>query len=299
MGWISPNAHCPVCGASVYFYANEHGSRVFFDELGPPWPKHPCTDNGTAHVTAAGGRQTPSRHDFRLAQNPGHLRDPRWKSYAVKRVTVEGGYSRIALQALNGSGIGPTWTVSERVSLRADDLVFVRAQQMSYFDTAVGEPVVVQDDKRAAWLAGKVITERDRQHILAMLDARVAAGEVTPEEMAAVTTAVVTARNRGDVADAFEIKVADLKVAPPRFGDLLLLAIAFILMIVATIFANDARSVQMMLPGLPLLMATAVYRLNPGMRRGPRILFAVTASLVAICPAGFIGGAIQVVLLNR
>lgn len=38
-----PNAICPVCGAKVFFYANEHGSRVFFDELGPPWPKHPCT----------------------------------------------------------------------------------------------------------------------------------------------------------------------------------------------------------------------------------------------------------------
>ncbi len=40
-----PIAKCPVCGDAVYFYANEHGSRVFFDDLGPPWPKHPCTDN--------------------------------------------------------------------------------------------------------------------------------------------------------------------------------------------------------------------------------------------------------------
>lgn len=40
-----PNARCPVCGASVFFYENAYGSRVFFDELGPPWPKHPCTDN--------------------------------------------------------------------------------------------------------------------------------------------------------------------------------------------------------------------------------------------------------------
>jgi hypothetical protein len=29
----------------VYFYANSYGSRVFFDDLGPPWPKHPCTNN--------------------------------------------------------------------------------------------------------------------------------------------------------------------------------------------------------------------------------------------------------------
>ncbi len=43
--FVNPNARCPVCGASVFFYQSEHGSRVFFDELGPPWPKHPCTDS--------------------------------------------------------------------------------------------------------------------------------------------------------------------------------------------------------------------------------------------------------------
>jgi len=34
-----------VCGEDVFYYQNEFGSRVYFDELGPPWPKHPCTDN--------------------------------------------------------------------------------------------------------------------------------------------------------------------------------------------------------------------------------------------------------------
>lgn len=43
------NARCPVCGQSVFFYRNEHGSAVFFDELGPPWAKHPCT---TGELTA-------------------------------------------------------------------------------------------------------------------------------------------------------------------------------------------------------------------------------------------------------
>jgi hypothetical protein len=50
-----PNARCPVCRASVFFYQNEYGSRVFFDELGPPWPKHPCTDN-TRYDSPASGR---------------------------------------------------------------------------------------------------------------------------------------------------------------------------------------------------------------------------------------------------
>ena len=43
-----PNARCPVCGAEVFFYQSPFGGRVFFDELGPPWPKHPCTDTNEA-----------------------------------------------------------------------------------------------------------------------------------------------------------------------------------------------------------------------------------------------------------
>ena len=41
--FVNPNSNCPVCGASVYFYQSPYGGRVFFDALGPPWPKHPCT----------------------------------------------------------------------------------------------------------------------------------------------------------------------------------------------------------------------------------------------------------------
>lgn len=44
--YLNPNAHCPVCGDAVFFYQSESGGRVFFDALGPPWPKHRCTDSG-------------------------------------------------------------------------------------------------------------------------------------------------------------------------------------------------------------------------------------------------------------
>jgi hypothetical protein len=54
--YVNPNAKCPVCGDAVYFYANEHGSRVFFDDLGPPWPKHHCTDNPREPVYPRGAR---------------------------------------------------------------------------------------------------------------------------------------------------------------------------------------------------------------------------------------------------
>jgi hypothetical protein len=46
----------------VFFYQNENGSRVFFDELGPPWPKHSCTDNSpssVAFLTGAAGTAAP------------------------------------------------------------------------------------------------------------------------------------------------------------------------------------------------------------------------------------------------
>lgn len=57
-----PNARCPVCGELIFFYQSPDGGRVFFDELGPPWPKHPCTDHrsrpnplsrATAHTLAS------------------------------------------------------------------------------------------------------------------------------------------------------------------------------------------------------------------------------------------------------
>jgi hypothetical protein len=44
---------CPVCGDDVFLYQSEHGGRVFFDELGPPWPKHSCTDGARAVQSTA------------------------------------------------------------------------------------------------------------------------------------------------------------------------------------------------------------------------------------------------------
>lgn len=33
---------CPTCGQLVWFYKNAHGSKVWFEKLGAPWPKHDC-----------------------------------------------------------------------------------------------------------------------------------------------------------------------------------------------------------------------------------------------------------------
>lgn len=64
--YVNPNALCPVCREPVFFYQSEYGGRVFFDELGPPWPKHPCTISIIAPILAS-----PAAHD-------GLSRSPAW-----------------------------------------------------------------------------------------------------------------------------------------------------------------------------------------------------------------------------
>lgn len=41
-GSVTYQMTCPQCRQDVFFYRNENGSRVFFDHLGAPWPKHGC-----------------------------------------------------------------------------------------------------------------------------------------------------------------------------------------------------------------------------------------------------------------
>src|ERR1700722_2889460 len=71
--YLDPNASCPVCGASVFFYRSPHNGRVFFDNVGWPWPKHGCTDKykGQDHQIA---RSTNSILNFHFRGSDGKLR---------------------------------------------------------------------------------------------------------------------------------------------------------------------------------------------------------------------------------
>jgi hypothetical protein len=44
ISYLYPNTKCPECRCAVYFLKLSNGGRIFFDEIRPPWPKHPCTD---------------------------------------------------------------------------------------------------------------------------------------------------------------------------------------------------------------------------------------------------------------
>lgn len=59
--FTTPNATCPVCGESVFYYENSYGSKVWFDELGPPWPIHGCfEENVSSPVSTEVSRQKES-----------------------------------------------------------------------------------------------------------------------------------------------------------------------------------------------------------------------------------------------
>jgi hypothetical protein len=61
---VNPNAHCPVCGKVVFFYQSPFGGRVFFDNPGWPWPKHPCTDNARAQTATVKFRKESNHKPF-------------------------------------------------------------------------------------------------------------------------------------------------------------------------------------------------------------------------------------------
>ena len=39
---------CKFCGQQVFYFSCDHGSKVFFDELGAPWKIHACIERGIA-----------------------------------------------------------------------------------------------------------------------------------------------------------------------------------------------------------------------------------------------------------
>nr|PMH64403.1 hypothetical protein BCU62_16215 [Enterovibrio norvegicus] len=71
-----PNTACPSCGANVYYYEHPNGAKVYFDQLGPPWPKHPCTTSSPSKK-ANGTQKTQS------------CSEPEWKKHYWQPLIVE------------------------------------------------------------------------------------------------------------------------------------------------------------------------------------------------------------------
>jgi hypothetical protein len=157
--YLNPNAKCPVCGDAVYFYANEHGSRVFFDDLGPPWAKHPCTDNPREPVSPRGAPTRRTRgmmQELITAANIAGLfknkvfgrRIPKeWTLLLVVAVDREGIESTVTAEFLDSQSAETTQFKcrSAEPVLEPGDFVNMKGSEISFVHKATLIPITFVD----------------------------------------------------------------------------------------------------------------------------------------------------------
>lgn len=148
-----PECPLPLCGAQVFYYQNQFGSRVYFDDIGKPWPKHPCTDNPrfTRPSTARAIIEEPKARSLQDADaitswlDPAEM-DPEgsfksrfgvrpWTPYVLQRMLGTSNGCLIVLTPLRPRSrpVFLTLTHAPR-GLREDAVVFQHRGTISYFD---------------------------------------------------------------------------------------------------------------------------------------------------------------------
>jgi hypothetical protein len=157
--YVNPNAKCPVCGDAVYFHANEHGSRVFFDQLGPPWPKHPCTDNPREPVPFRGPPMRRTRgmmQELVTAANTaglfknkvfGHRIPTEWTLLLVVEVDRDGDENAITAEFLD-SRSGETVQFRCRSTepvLEPGDFVNMKGDEISFVHKGTLIPIIFEN----------------------------------------------------------------------------------------------------------------------------------------------------------
>jgi hypothetical protein len=131
---------------------NRFGSRVYFDDLGPPWPKHPCTDKPSSQrntievpkpiVKRARGLATELVDAARIIGR--HPEESSWCLMQVEDVAAEKDGKRVKLKGLElETDLLVIFIVSPDCNLEKDDIVSVADGQISYFDMTVFKPRTV------------------------------------------------------------------------------------------------------------------------------------------------------------
>jgi hypothetical protein len=161
----------------VFFYQNAAGSRVFFDDIGPPWPKHPCTDvphqaQPKRDRSAAGGGQNATslssaltdRDLFSILLEPEHrpaeaeygepLTKDGWERCIVKKKTIRHDHctetSRLFYVVRSAAApedkpvrFSTPWRMPHPA---VDDTVYLKNKYLSFFDFEIFEPRSVEID---------------------------------------------------------------------------------------------------------------------------------------------------------
>jgi hypothetical protein len=140
--FVDHNARCPVCNERVFYYQNAHGSRVFFDELGPPWTKHPCTDNGRPTAGTRGlslrsrGVVAEIRSSFEALGRPLVLD---WRLGVVASRAARGGRTTITVLFFGEAVPTSIGFVGDVLGMEPGDAIAVKGKRLSYFDRTLSE----------------------------------------------------------------------------------------------------------------------------------------------------------------
>lgn len=158
--FLNPNARCPECGDPVFFYANAAGSRVFFDQLGPPWPKHWCTDRSRRARDEAliygdqiSARQKGEAKELLAAANTtgmarfqvfGNRRQDEWTLVAIHTVDRSETENRVEGEFLDSETHEAFCFIyySESPLFEAGDFLSVNGGQISFVHRGTLQPVV-------------------------------------------------------------------------------------------------------------------------------------------------------------
>lgn len=79
---------CQYCRASIFFFRCDHDSKVFFDELGPPWPLHGCLQGDSRNGLTNGGPAIDGPSYWRALPGISIIRDGRLQSGLLPGMTV-------------------------------------------------------------------------------------------------------------------------------------------------------------------------------------------------------------------
>lgn len=101
--FTNPNAICKECGQKVFYYEHANGAKVLFDQLGPPWPLHPCyeANHNNQHLAE------------RMIASP--IMEPGWEPLFIEKMVEVEHSKMIRVQAKNS-------TTSIRFELKLEQL---------------------------------------------------------------------------------------------------------------------------------------------------------------------------------
>ena len=142
----------------VYFYSNEHGKRVYVDEMGPPWAKHPCTQQDASPSTPVSGAPVvpllypigEGQERLALAQRAdrrhggatcGQTNGDAW---IVVDQWVDDDATFLSLRPAYSFRRPRVWHALDPVDVSTGSVVFVASEQLSYVDMTTLEAVAAE-----------------------------------------------------------------------------------------------------------------------------------------------------------